>query len=75
MITYTHVKINRGAGLVSRKLSQSTVYLIFSGASSMLFSLVFTVSQVYRIDTINLNPFQLLLVGTVLETALNESSL
>ena len=35
----------------------------------MLFSLVFTVSQVYRIDTIRLNPFQLVLVGTVLETA------
>lgn len=62
-------KTNKGAGLVSRNLSQSTVYLIYTGASSMFFSLVFTVSQVYRIDTINLNPFQLLLVGTVLETA------
>ncbi len=54
---------------MKRKLSQSTVYLFYSGASSLLFSLVFTVSQVYRIDTIHLDPFQLVLVGTVLETA------
>ncbi|NLU51652.1 MAG: MFS transporter [Clostridiaceae bacterium] len=69
MNKYTHIEINRGAVLGSRKLSQSTVYLIYSGASALLFSLVFTVSQVYRIDTIHLNPFQLVLVGTVLETA------
>lgn len=54
---------------MKNNLQQSTVYLIYSGAASMLFSLVFTVSQVYRIDTIQLNPLQLVLVGTVLETA------
>lgn len=54
---------------MNRKLSQSTVYFIYSGATSLFFSLVFTVSQVYRIDSIQLNPFQLVLVGTVLETA------
>lgn len=54
---------------MNKKLSQSTVYLIYAGASSLFFSLVFTVSQVYRIDSIHLNPFQLVLVGTVLETA------
>ena len=52
-----------------KKISQSTVYLIYAGASSLFFSLVFTVSQVYRIDSLHLNPFQLVLVGTVLETA------
>ncbi len=54
---------------MNKKLSQSTVYLIYAGASSLFFSLVFTVCQVYRIDSIHLNPFQLVLVGTVLETA------
>ncbi|MDP4089018.1 MAG: MFS transporter [Bacillota bacterium] len=54
---------------MNRKLSQSAVYLIYSGATALFFSLVFTVSQVYRINTIHLNPFQLVLVGTVLETS------
>lgn len=54
---------------MNRKLSQSTVYFIYSGATSLFFSLVFTVSQVYRIDSVQLNPFQLVLVGTVLEAA------
>ncbi len=54
---------------MNRKLSQTTVYFIYSGAASLFFSFVFTVSQIYRIDMIKLNPFQLVLVGTVLETA------
>ena len=54
---------------MNKKLYPSTVYLIYVGASSLFFSLVFTVSQVYRIDLIHLNPLQLVLVGTVLETA------
>lgn len=52
-----------------RKISQPTVYFIYSGASALLFSLVFTVSEVYRIETIRLNPLQLVLVGTALEAA------
>lgn len=51
------------------RFSQSTIYMIYSGAAAFFFSLVFTVSQVYRIDILHLNPFQLVLVGTVLETA------
>lgn len=54
---------------MNKKLSQTTVYLIYSAAASLFFSLVFTVNQIYRIATIHLNPFQLVLVGTVLETA------
>lgn len=52
-----------------RKFSQSTIYMIYSGATAFFFSLVFTVSQVYRIDILHLNPFQLVLVGTVLEAS------
>jgi MFS transporter, DHA3 family, tetracycline resistance protein len=54
---------------MNRKFNQATVYLIYSGASAFFFSLVFTVSQLYRIDTLKLNPLQLVLVGTVLEVS------
>lgn len=54
---------------MNRKISQTNIYLIYSGATALFFSLVFTVSQIYRIDTLHLNPFQLVLVGTVLETS------
>jgi DHA3 family tetracycline resistance protein-like MFS transporter len=54
---------------MSKKLSQSAIYLIYSGATAFFFSIVFTVTQVYRIDTLHLNALQLVLVGTVLETA------
>lgn len=52
-----------------KKLSAYKIYLIFCGATSMLFWLVFTVSSVYQIDVIHLNPLQLILVGTTLEAA------
>lgn len=51
-----------------RKFSAYKTYLLFSAASALLFSLVFTVSMVYQIEIIHLNPLQLILVGTVLET-------
>lgn len=54
---------------MDKKLSQTTIYLIYSGASALFFSMVFTVSQLYRIDTLHLNPLQLVLVGTVLEAS------
>jgi DHA3 family tetracycline resistance protein-like MFS transporter len=44
------------------------VYLILEGASSLLFALVFTVNMVYQVTVVDLNPFQLVLVGTLLET-------
>ena len=53
---------------MNKQMSQARIYLIYSGATSFFFSLIFTVSQVYRIDTLHLNPLQLVLVGTVLET-------
>lgn len=50
-------------------LSAYKVYLIYGGATAFFFSLVFTVSQIYRIETVGLNPLQLVLVGTVLEAS------
>ncbi|TYP54228.1 MFS transporter [Thermosediminibacter litoriperuensis] len=52
---------------MSRSISQPLIYLIYSGAPAFFFSLAFTVSQIYRIDMLHLNPFQLVLVGTALE--------
>ena len=49
------------------KLSAYTVYLIYSGITSFSFSLIFTVNLVYQVEAARLNPFQLVLVGTVLE--------
>lgn len=54
---------------MNKEISQTAIYLIYSGATAFFFSLVFTVSQVYRIETLHLNPLQLVLVGTVLETS------
>lgn len=54
---------------MKKNISSKTVYLIYAGATSFFFSLVFTVSQIYRVETLNLNPLQLVLVGTVLETS------
>ncbi len=43
------------------------VYLIFSGASALSFTLFGLLSAVYRFETAGLGPLQLILVGTVLE--------
>lgn len=43
------------------------VYLLFSGIVPFLFTMVFTVNLIYQVQTIGLNPLQLVLVGTVLE--------
>ncbi|MBA2452648.1 MAG: MFS transporter, partial [Chloroflexia bacterium] len=49
------------------KLPAYPVYLIMSGFGALFFSIFATVSSIYRIQDAGLNPFQLLLVGTVLE--------
>jgi MFS transporter, DHA3 family, tetracycline resistance protein len=45
------------------------VYLFVNGAFSLCFMLYATIASVYRIQTVGLNPLQLVLVGTVLELA------
>lgn len=51
------------------KLSAYKTYLLFSAITAMCFSLVATVMIVYHIETVHLNPLQLILVGTTLEVA------
>jgi MFS transporter, DHA3 family, tetracycline resistance protein len=51
-----------------RRLDAYIVYLIFSGVSSLSFSLIVTVNLVYQVEVARLSPLQLVLVGTALET-------
>ncbi len=44
-----------------------TVYLILEFGASLLFSLIFTVSQLYYVTIAQLAPLQLVLTGTILE--------
>lgn len=52
---------------MSRRLSSYTVYLVLSGATAFFFTVFGTLSSVYRFQTAGLSPFQLVLIGTVLE--------
>src|SRR5438128_1080497 len=52
-----------------KKLRAYPVYLILEGVSSLCLATIFTVAAVYRIQNAGLNPFQLVLVGTVLEVS------
>jgi MFS transporter, DHA3 family, tetracycline resistance protein len=45
------------------------VYLFISGAFGLFFMLYATIASVYRIQTVGLNPLELVLVGTALELA------
>jgi len=49
------------------RLSATNVYLILAGGSSFLLMLNFTINLVYQVETVGLNPLQLVLVGTLLE--------
>ncbi|QZZ19057.1 MFS transporter [Leptothermofonsia sichuanensis E412] len=53
-----------------KKLPATTVYLILTTASTLFSYSVFTVSAVYRVTVAGLNPLQLVLVGTALETTI-----
>jgi len=50
-----------------RKPGAFAVYLILSGGSALLMSLIFTVNVLYHVTVVQLSPFQLVLVGTILE--------
>lgn len=52
---------------MTAKLSAYKIYIIYSLVTAFLFSMVFTVNLVYQVEILNLNPLQLVLVGTVLE--------
>jgi len=50
-----------------RRLPAYTIYLIIQGSFWLFFAMMSTLSAVYRVQSAGLNPFQLILVGTVLE--------
>lgn len=50
------------------KLGAYTIFLFSQGAAALLFSSVFTANMIYQVMTVQLNPLQLVLVGTTLET-------
>lgn len=43
------------------------VYLIYSGSLALFMSLAWTVNLVYQVETVGLNPLQIVLIGTALE--------
>ena len=45
------------------------IYLLLEGATALFFGLVFTVNMVYQVTVVELDPLQLVLVGTTLEAA------
>jgi DHA3 family tetracycline resistance protein-like MFS transporter len=49
------------------RLDAYKVYLIMGGVSSLAFGMIFTVLAVYYVQTVGMNPLQLVLVGTILE--------
>jgi MFS transporter, DHA3 family, tetracycline resistance protein len=51
----------------SHKMDAYRLYLLMSAASSLFFTLVFSVNMVYQVQTVGLSPLQLVLVGTTLE--------
>ncbi|HET7036372.1 MAG TPA: MFS transporter [Thermomicrobiaceae bacterium] len=51
-----------------RTMSAYQVYLIICGASALFFATIATVTGVYLVTVAHFSPFELLLVGTVLET-------
>lgn len=50
-----------------KRLNGYTVFLFQEFAASLFFSVIFTASILYQVQTVGLNPLQLVLVGTLLE--------
>lgn len=55
--------------MFEKKTKAYFVYLLFRFSFSLLFSMATVLSTVYHLEVVRLNAFQLVLVGTVLETA------
>lgn len=43
------------------------IYLFIGGGRALFNALVFTINLIYQVETVGLNPFQMVLVGTLLE--------
>ena len=50
------------------RFSAYTIYLIFEALGALSLSTIFTINMVYQVEVARLNPLQLVLVGTTLET-------
>ncbi len=50
-----------------KRLNGYTIFLVQEFTASLLLAVIFTVSTLYQVQTIGLNPLQLVLVGTLLE--------
>lgn len=61
--------LNNEVNKVYKKLSAYKTYMIYSGITSFLFSLMFTMTSIFYIETVKVDPLQLVLIGTVLETS------
>lgn len=57
------------SSIISRRPAGDPVpiYLLLVGGQSFLFALIFTVNLIYQATVVGLDPFQLVLVGTILE--------
>ncbi len=53
-----------------KRLPAYPVYLALSTTGAFIFSMVFTATSLYEVTVANLNPLQLVLVGTVLEVSI-----
>ena len=51
-----------------RSMRPASLYLTISAAGGFIWFLIVAVNLVFQVQTIGLNPLQLILVGTVLET-------
>lgn len=54
--------------LLRARVSPARIYVALQGSWAFLWALAFTLSLVYQVDVVGLTPFQLIVVGTVLET-------
>ena len=43
------------------------LYLIYSATLALFLSVIWTLNLVYQVETVGLSPFQIVLIGTVLE--------
>ena len=53
----------------AKKSNAYAVYLLFQFCLYLAFSMATVLSVVYHLEVVHLDPFQLVLVGTALETA------
>jgi DHA3 family tetracycline resistance protein-like MFS transporter len=51
------------------KIGPEFIYYIYSGGFAFFFALMTTVFSIYHIDVVRLNPFQLVIIGTILESS------